>query len=180
MLSTFDQGLAPPSAVGWRVSVFWSGDKAWFRGVVVACSDECELQVEYDDGDVDKVVLGVDRVRFLAHGDADSAAAPPFSISARAEDVAASFGLTQTQLCKLWRDFAPMLPAGCNRCGLDAIFATFLQLPQQLFLSSLFEASADEACAADATVSLMGACSLPQGWGGACATAGRTGAATSS
>ena len=67
--------LRPEAAMGWRVAVYWSGDDAWFRGHVSSC-EQGELHVQYDDGDRDTVVLGIDRVRFLSPP-RDNADAPP-------------------------------------------------------------------------------------------------------
>ena len=54
----------PEATLGWRVAVYWSGDDAWFRGHISAFdASSGELHVEYDDGDRDTIVLGVDRER---------------------------------------------------------------------------------------------------------------------
>ena len=82
----------PEATLGWRVAVYWSGDDAWFRGHVSAFdASSGELHVEYDDGDRDTIVLGVDRVRFLAPPKRDAASdAPPYTLNARAAAVAPS------------------------------------------------------------------------------------------
>ena len=51
-------GAAPPGpeAVGWRVSVFWPGEDAWFPGTVRGF-DGRRHRIAYDDGDVATRVL---------------------------------------------------------------------------------------------------------------------------
>jgi hypothetical protein len=54
------------TAVGWRVSVFWPGDAAFYPGEITGWDEaEAKHEVSYDDGEEGSVTLGLDRIKWL-------------------------------------------------------------------------------------------------------------------
>lgn len=62
--AALSQAAPGPEAVGWRVSIFWPGEGAWFPGTVGAFDGE-RHRVDYDDGDVIPEDLGAMRYERL-------------------------------------------------------------------------------------------------------------------
>ena len=73
-------GAVPTSArdeiVGKRVEVWWSGEDAWFAGIVTAFqSDSGKHKITYDDGDKGGFDVALDTVRFIAAASPSTAGA---------------------------------------------------------------------------------------------------------